>query len=341
VDSRISGVLLATLVLALVPSLGAGCGGKKDEDASTAGVCAPGRSIACTGAGNCDGHQVCLDDGSRYDVCVCASDGAFPEAGPNSGLIGATCENDADCRAGLACLAPTSSSVGGEGPSAGLCVAECARDDGTCEDRDETTTCVVLDDRGTSTPNDDAAFCLPTCTLGEPDAAVDKCRGRIDLVCAEDTVGTGVGFCRPACRSDVDCGDRHCNLSTGFCADSPTPGDPIGSNCDPTAPECACIEQGSSYAECSGVCRLGTVGCGQDTADGPPFDYYCYLDPAGEGGLGDLGYCARACDCNDDCGRADAVCEPHPDLTEATGRQGVCGPAVYASGGPRPNIPCN
>src|SRR5688500_4940982 len=59
VDLRLSGVLFATLVLALVTSLGAGCGGKKDEDSPT--VCAPGRSIACTGAENCDGHQVCLD----------------------------------------------------------------------------------------------------------------------------------------------------------------------------------------------------------------------------------------------------------------------------------------
>jgi len=329
------------LVLALALFAGTGCSGK-DENPATA--CAPGRSIACTGAENCEGHQVCLQDGSRYDVCVCAGDDPFPSAGPNSGLIGATCADDSDCRAGSSCLASSSTGIEGEGPSAGLCVVECARDAGLCAELDEATTCVILDDRGSTSTSDDAAFCLPTCTLGDPGAGEDKCRGRIDLVCAEETAGTGLGYCRPACRSDLDCGDRLCNLRTGFCTDSAPAGDPIGSDCDPAAPQCAggCIEHGSSFAECSGVCRLGTPGCGQDTADGPPFDFYCYLDPAGEGGEGDLGYCAKVCDCNDECGRADAVCEPRESLTEATGRQGVCASATFSSGGGmRPNIPCN
>jgi hypothetical protein len=319
--------------------LGAGCSG---NGSSTATACPAGRSISCTGESGCAGHQVCLDDGSGYDACVCGGDGTFPSAGPNSGLLGATCEGDGDCRTGLSCLTASSTGIDGEGPSAGLCVVECAGDDSTCAELDEGATCVTLDDRGSSSATDDAAFCLPGCTLGEPDANDDKCRGRLDLVCAERTAGTGEGYCRPACRSDIDCGDRKCNLRTGFCADTLPEGDPIGSACDPSAPECAggCIDHGSSFAQCSGVCRLGTPGCGQGNADGPPFDFYCYLDPAGEGGEGDLGYCAKVCDCNDECGRADAVCEPRQSLAEATGRKGVCASAEFASGGPRPNIPC-
>src|SRR5207302_150629 len=143
---------------------------------------------------------------------------------------------------------------------------DCARDGSVCAAADPNTKCVVLDDRGTTSKTDDAAFCLPTCKLGDPAANEDKCRGRIDLVCSEDTAGTGLGYCRPACRS--------------------------------------------------------------------------YLDPTGKGGEGDLGYCTRVCDCNDDCARADAVCEPQAKLMTATGRAGVCASKAFASGGARPNLPC-
>jgi hypothetical protein len=219
---------------------------------------------------------------------------------------------------------------------------DCARNEEVCAEADAGTKCVVLDDRGTTSTVDDAAFCLPTCKLGDPAVNDDKCRGRIDLVCGEETAGTGVGYCRPACRSDIDCGARHCDLRTGLCGDEALSGDPIGSACDPDMPECAggCIDHGASYAECSGVCRFGTPGCGQDTSGGAPYDFYCYLDPSGKGGEGDLGYCARVCDCNDDCNRADAVCEPQAELTSATGRKGVCASKLFASGGARPNLPC-
>ncbi len=219
---------------------------------------------------------------------------------------------------------------------------DCSRDARVCAAADPGTECVVLDDRGTTSATDDAAFCLPTCKQGNPATNDDKCRGRIDLVCSEDTAGTGIGYCRPACRSDIDCGARRCDLRTGLCGDVAPTGDPIGSTCDPAMPKCAggCIDHGASYAECSGVCRYGTPGCGQATAGGPPFDYYCYLDPSGKGGDGDLGYCTKVCDCNDNCGRADAVCEPQPDLMTATGRKGVCASKVFASGGARPSLPC-
>ena len=334
---------LGVVAMAALLFASAGCGETKTPEKAPETACTPGRSIACTGVGNCDGRQICDKAGAAYGVCICAGDETFASAGPASGLLGASCRDAADCRASYSCLRSDSTDVQGEGPSAGLCVLDCARDATICERADAATQCVVLDDRGTSDALDDAAVCLPTCTLGDPKADDDKCRGRIDMVCGEETAGTGLGYCRPACRSDLDCDDRHCNLRTGLCADEQPEGGGIGSACDPTAPECSggCIEHGASYAECSGVCRLGTPGCGQGTADGPPFNFYCYLDPAGKGGEGDLGYCAKLCDCDDDCERPDAVCEAETSLTEATGRKGVCASKVFASGAERPHLACN
>ncbi len=329
----------ASAFAALFLALSVGCGetdGKKNTS------CEPGRSVACTGNDGCSGHQVCKDDGSGFDPCVCAGDETFPAAGPASGLLGANCRDDGDCRKGSYCLPSTSTAVSGEGPSAGLCVADCGRDESSCESLDPDTTCVLLDDGGTASVLDDTAFCLPRCKLGDPERAYDKCRGRIDLVCGEATAQTGEGYCRPACRSDLDCGERRCNLRTGLCADQPPSGDPIGSACNPAESQCAggCIAHGSKWAECSGVCRLNTPGCGQLQSSGPPYDFWCYLDPSDRGGEGDLGYCTRVCDCDDDCARDDAVCEPNSELMNDTGRAGVCASKTYASGGARRNVPC-
>lgn len=251
-------------------------------------------------------------------------------------MLGAACEGDEDCRKGFSCLTSISTLIEGEGPSSGLCVLDCLGAPEICVEADPDTECVALED--------DLAFCLPTCSLGDPGPDDVKCRGRVDLVCKEkeEERGKGVGLCQPACRSDLDCGERRCNLATGFCADQAATGGAIGADCDPLNPGCAglCKDFGSGYLACTGVCRLNTPGCGQDPRSGPPFDYFCYLDPGTNSGTGDLGYCARACDCDDDCGRADMVCEPEASVAAATGHPGVCGTKVYASGGTRTGLPC-
>lgn len=326
--------------LALGASLLVNCGSTE----SKAG-CKAGASVACAGPGGCQGSQTCAADGASYSACDCgALDGGrdFPSAGDHSGLLGATCQSVADCRIGLSCLASNTSFIQGEGPSAGLCVVSCAADHASCTGFDPNSTCVVLDDGGTPTvPDDDAAFCLPTCKLGPAPASDDKCRGRVDLVCSETAAGAGAGYCRPACRSDVDCAPRFCDLKTGLCGDAAPTGQPIGSTCDPQNSDCAggCISHTATYAECSGVCSYGTPGCGQGQSS-PPFDFYCYLDPSTNSGPGDLGYCSKLCDCDTDCGRADAVCQPETTLAPKTGRAGVCGSATFTSGAPRPNTPC-
>jgi hypothetical protein len=101
----------------------------------------------------------------------------------------------------------------------------------------------------------------------------------------------------------------------------------------------ACIPHGNTYSECSGVCSYGTASCGQTNMH-PPLDFFCYLDPSTFSGDGDLGNCAKVCDCDNDCGRPDAVCEPKPALKDKTGRVGVCGSAIYPTGAKRPGTPC-
>jgi hypothetical protein len=324
----------ATLVLSVVPL---GCGD------STPG-CVPGQSIACARNGCTDGHQVCEASGEAYGLCVCDDNSAeFPETGPNSGLIGAACTGPESCRLGLDCLTSESGLIQGEGPSAGICLSRCLPEHDFCQELDARSKCIVLDDGGTPAEAlDDVAYCLPGCEIGTQPNELDKCRGRLDLVCSEAPAGSGVGYCRPACRGDLDCGARSCNLSTGLCRDRPVSGDPIGAECsaDSTS-SCAggCIERGGGYWQCSGVCSYGTPGCGQAGLDGP-LEYFCYLDPAVGTGAGDLGYCTKLCDCDDDCGRDDAVCEPDPSLAPDTGRAGACGSRTFPSGAVRPNIPC-
>jgi hypothetical protein len=244
----------------------------------------------------------------------------------------------------LDCLASNSRLIHGQGPSAGICLSKCIPEHDFCKDLDARSKCVVLYDGGTPADTlDDISYCLPGCKLGTQANELDKCRRRVDLVCSETPTGSGVGYCRPACRSNLDCGDRACDLSTGLCTDIEPIGDPIGAACDPqgTSPTCAgaCLPHGGLFAECSGACSFGTPGCGQaDTS--LPLENFCFLDPSSNSGDGDLGYCARVCDCDKDCGRPDAVCEPKPALTSKTGRAGVCGSRTFATGTPRGNIPC-
>jgi len=334
---RMRGVLWAiTLACVLID-----CGSSSQH-------CVPGQSITCAGAG-CTGHQVCAANGDAYEACVCdnASSGQFPAAGPNSGLIGAACADASGCRAGLECISSHSSYLNGEGPSAGMCLARCLPDHDFCKGLDATSKCVVLDNGGTpNTTSDDIAYCLPGCQLGTQVNELDKCRGRSDLVCSESPAGSRSGYCRPACRSDVDCDGRYCDLSTGLCGDSVRTGDPIGAACSADtvlSTTCAggCMPISATFAECSGVCSYGTgtPGCGQSNLSAR-LSYYCYIDPTSGSGLGDLGYCANLCDCDNDCARSDAVCEPVSTITSATGRAGVCGSKTLPSGALRANHPC-
>jgi hypothetical protein len=306
--------------------------------------CIPGQSIACVSNG-CDGHQVCQDDGKSYGDCICGENsGDFAEAGPNSGLIGAACNQDDECRRGLECIQSKATMIAGEGPSGGMCLARCLMEHDFCQGLDALSKCVVVDDLGTPADRlDDIAFCMPGCSLGTQANELDKCRGRSDLACVATTKGSNTGYCRPVCRSDIDCGNRFCDLSTGLCGNDESKGDPIGASCESeaNASTCtgACLSLNDDYSECSGVCRFGSPGCGQENTDSQ-LDYYCLRESAAGVGDGDLGYCAKLCDCDDECDRVDAVCEPNSSLESLAGRSGVCGPKQLPSGANRQNLPC-
>ncbi len=333
-------LFLSSSVLALPVVSLPGCGEAKPS-------CTPGQSIACAGNG-CAGRQVCNADGKAYGECQCDSNqGLFPATGQYSGLIGGACTGPASCRAGFDCLTADSKLINGKGPSAGICLAKCLPDHDFCKELDARSRCITLDNGGTlSNTLDDISYCLPGCKMGTQANELDKCRGRADLACSESPAGSGAGYCVPACRSDIDCAGRFCDLSTGLCQDSPRVGDPIGAACAPgaAASSCAgaCTTVAGGYAECSGVCNYDTPGCGQ-TDNSLPLSYYCFHDPAissgTASGVGDLGYCAKLCNSDRECLRTDAVCEPMPSLAAKTGRAGVCGSKQLSTGAPRPNLP--
>jgi hypothetical protein len=330
----VSAVLVGAALLSL-PDCGSGSSAKSTG-------CVSGQSIACAGVHGCAGYQVCRSDGTGYGACLCGDAGsrAFPNVGPYSGLLGAACSSPEDCRLGLECVTPDSNLVHGEGPSSGMCLTRCLVDHNLCNEVDATAKCVVVDDGGTSSTSDDIAYCLPGCKLGTQPDSQDKCRGRVDLACNEDPVGAGAGYCKPVCRSDIDCAPRMCDLATGLCADAAAPGPAIGSSCDPSNSNCpgGCYSPTSSYSECSGLCNYGTQGCGESSD--LPFDSFCAIGGAVTSGPGDLGYCAKLCDCDADCGRSDAVCEPKSGYSAKTGHTGVCGSKTLPSGAARANSPC-
>lgn len=311
--------------------------------------CTPGISTKCFGENGCEGTQVCQDDGYRYRQCVCNERNVVPpiviEAGADGRLpnmLGAPCVIDADCGPELFCLTSKSQTIFGEGPANGLCVADCAKSAAKCAGIDPSSICRTFDDKGTTnSTSDDIAYCTRGCVAGAP-AGIEKCFDRPDVACL--ALGTGVtkGTCIPACRNDTDCSPRYCDLASGLCSDGPRTGSPIGSTCSATARNtCLGFCKGTgAYTECSGYCSNGRGGCGESGV--APFNYLC-LAPltTGPWAEGDFGYCRKLCDCNDDCGRPDAVCSPLAAAQAgAAERKGECRSSTTDAGDPRPGIAC-
>jgi hypothetical protein len=217
-------------------------------------------------------------------------------------------------------------------------VADCSVDgQPTCAALDPSSRCVLVDDGGTAATGDDIGYCFPGCMIG--DGQVQKCGGRGDMTCFESNAGGGQGFCQPACNGDFECGNRVCDYALGVCVDSSSVAGllPIGAECDPdaTTRQCdgACLQFTDTYSVCSGFCRLGLPGCGSDPRSPDPFEAFCLLS-VGDPDLysvGDSGFCMELCDCNDECGHTDAVCDSFDaDVATALGRGGACVPVDLA-----------
>jgi hypothetical protein len=249
--------------------------------------------------------------------------------------MGAECSTNADCAQPLFCLTTDSNQISGEGPPGGICTLDCTSDPGACAKVDAIGFCVALST--TSTRN----YCVPGCLVGPPQPGDDKCRSRPDVACEEDPTNPGIGYCVPTCRGDTDCGSRACDTATGYCTSVAPKGAGAGAACTSDA-NCAgfCAGFTPDYLFCTGFCDYGQPGCGQ----GQPYDSFCLLDD-GTGptpsDLGDLGLCAKLCDCDKDCGRADAMCTALPaHWRSTTGRAGYCVPKAAADAGGPTGIAC-
>jgi hypothetical protein len=261
-------------------------------------------------------------------------------------IIGAPCAANRDCDLGLFCLAQGGSDFAGGGPAHGVCSVDCSIEGmATCQAIDPSSRCVIVDDNGTPSANDDRAYCFPGCLLG--DSGAGKCLGRPDLTCFESSVNPAAGFCQPVCNGDFECGNRACDHALGVCVDPAaiTGLLPMGAPCDPSSParQCAgaCLQFSDGYSACSGFCNLGEAGCGSDPSSSDPIDAFCLLSVGDPDlySIGDAGFCMELCDCDEQCAHPGALCDPFSaSVVDALGRAGVCVPPELSANGI--GVPC-
>lgn len=265
---------------------------------------------------------------------------------PGAPTLGASCTGDADCGSGLTCLTAASSALGG-GPPHGVCTLDCSQDPSGAN------TCARIAPDSVCTPfTRDSAYCMEACTTGAVSKGETKCHGRKDVACTVEPPRTS-SYCRPTCRNDSDCDGRRCDLSSGLCVEALAGKRSLGDACDPRAATAECrgavciggtdADSGAGGGFCSGRCRLGGVGCGQDPSGNAPLAAMCLLIPQGAPlSVGDEGYCAALCDCDGECPLPGSVCEPlSSEYRAASRRAGSCAPATSVDGGVHAGIPCS
>lgn len=314
--------------------------------------CVPGQTLACMGACGGElsvGYQLCADDGRSYGECNCPASGErpfisidpgsvllapgavpvirLPEPVPTDdltpsterGIVGAPCEENADCQGSLGCLAASSTLLAGGGVAGGYCTVECGNND-FCRSIDPLSACGRLGGQD---------MCIKLCLSKTPEEGEPKCLSRPDLTCIslvalgqqEPAEERQVGICAPQCQSDVSCGGRRCDPSQGICTDAPRPGAPIGGPCE-GAEQCAgnvCLglsEQLASF--CSAFCTLGATGCGFSSGETP--GAACLFAQVQGEGIGDRGMCAAVCETTADCREPGSECVPFA----ASPRGGIC-----------------
>ena len=263
--------------------------------------------LACSGLGVEESHEATTGGGGARTV--------DPDNEPE---LGAPCTSDSGCPRGAFCLGTDSSRLLGGGPPRGVCVADCTEDSTVCAEFRDASCVDVSEPRGPR-----VALCFETCSFGSPGAT--KCHD-LDQVACEPTDSSG--FCRPLCSRHRDCPEDHrCAFDLGVCVPGSREGSrDLSSECDPeaTGEECAglCVDTGSELGLCSVRCRFGV---GSECATTEPADAACLLVAPG-GTVGDLGYCAPLCECDDDCPDQLASCVTFEDeaLAAAFGSAGAC-----------------
>lgn len=306
-----------------------------EPDASAGGggqVCEPGATRACELDLLCSGVAACAPDGRGFGACECST-----AALVGSGVVGASCEADADCAGGATCLTEAGTRWRGlaGGPAGGYCSFPCTTT-AECTERDAQSRCLPFSEELGS-------YCIRSCLSKQPEPDEAKCLNRPDLACVSGAAqGLELvsserqeGYCGPLCGSDSDCGEgRVCHRAAGLCTASPAPGEPIGSRCnvDRDCDGDSCEDRDAeNIGVCTALCVLGSLdGCGY-AADANPREAACLTPLVAAGrfseGSGDVGLCRELCDVAADCQRAGEgwICSP---LTEAlasfVGRSGAC-----------------
>lgn len=294
-------------------------------------------------AGGCGGGS--KKHGAQGEPVPDASTDALDDLGEPTPSVtmafGRACSKGADCGLELDCIDANSSKLARGGPPRGLCTTSC---------RDNPEACRELADDALCIDFGDDSFCVEGCEYGTPDPMAfdrEKCHGRREFVCrpvllegkgscdedddcdpdeacSGETCHPAVTACMPQCNGDFDCpAGRFCDPKTGECIDDVPGGRQLGESCRPDADDCrgVCAQVGgASDWRCAEPCTLGVYpSCGSPT---DPAEVGCAVLSGLDASFGDLGWCARLCDCNDDCpvGRQCVTVD-----REYLGRPGYCG----------------
>jgi hypothetical protein len=260
------------------------------------------------------------------------------EGGPStSAVLGATCQTDAECGAGLTCVPPTRDFGPGYGsPANGYCSIDCLAAGGPQSCAAHAGTCFDFSVNAASTD----VWCILGCTVGASSSA--KCAGRSDLACMSEDASSTQAHCWPLCTGNAGCGGRTCD-ATGYCRATPVTGDPVGTPCTSTtaAPNGSCEGLCISHVDpagnalaltCSRLCVLGNdASCGSPSGDGGAAGSACGAAPAANAVNGDVGYCVQRCSQSSDClDRVPAdtiVCDTSAQTVAGYG-SGLCFPAA-------------
>jgi hypothetical protein len=290
-------------------------------------ACSSSSGTTGTATGGSGGTGVAVSS-SHHSSSVIATG-----TGGSSSNIGIACASDADCGAGLSCIAATANDpIFLGGPANGYCSASCTTD----------TDCpgsgaMCYTGNNTTGPGN----CVLSCTLGpklmylNDDISSDgKCNQRNDVRC--QAINATTDICLPTCGEDSQCPTgRVCDPQSSVCVDMAATGLPSGSVCDPTSTTAQCAgicvsfsaaDGGAGPAICSEYCELGgdpnspsdTPNCGGVNVG------LCAYSPTGNG-AGDYGFCANACTTQDDCQLPNFWCTSVMGLTGTMGvANGFC-----------------
>jgi hypothetical protein len=321
--SPISRALLFHIVVLLM-----GCSGAPDD---TSPDCTDGDSKDCnsTSGGSSSTSSTNTDTSTETNTDLPA--------------LGTSCSTDQDCPKKAQCLTTDSTSWLGGAPPEGICVADCSLDDQVCKGFANATCIESLREGAESSGTGiSRAMCLPSCSPKDGSLKERSCSAVPGTLC-EPLSEDGTGVCRPVCSFDSQCASKHCDLQLGVCVSEATNyGTSFGNACTTDNHTCngVCLTLSSGYEVCSNRCTFG----GRDACDGitgSSIASACAYASFG-GGLGDLGYCAQLCDCDDDCAHEQLVCETfaNESVRTALGHQGLCTAPMDHTGAKHEGTPC-